>query len=228
MPRYEFVAPAPDHEAVNYPTLPTRTSYERRPIMPEINQHPVGVSLLFSVATFVLFASFIGAAGYEWRWLWVSGFFASGVFIVSLLWRLQVQDEQCVMERETTVTQADPIRATVTEGARGETVRRGNFVMSREYWTRLYDAFSDGRPLTRDGVVKARGMNRDLYHGDGAAWQQTLSEFRRLGLIDSENRMTDVWRLFHEDIVLAVPVRPFVRKNSANEVGNAGGVGGLP
>lgn len=225
MPRFQVESLA-NLEDVLYPKIPTRSSYERRPIMPEINQHPVGVSFLFAVATFAAFACFIGAAGYQWRWLWVSGFFASGVFIVALLWRLQVQDAQCIMERSTEVElPTAPIRATVTEGTKGETVRRGNFVMAREYWQRLYDAFENGRSLSRDGVVTAKGMPRELYHGD--AWQRTLIELRRIGLIDDENRITAAWRTFHAEIVNTAPVRPFVRSGNGRTDDNGDGVGGL-
>lgn len=218
MERYDYTAD------VNYPGSQIRSTYERRPVAPEFDQHPVGVSLLMGLAGFVGAGCFVMFVGWPLRFLWLAGLIGAALFLIAVIWLIDVQNQRTLMERETVLSLPDDeLRPVVTDGRRGETIRRGNFTMSRKYWTRLYDLAADGRRLTRDDVVKADAMPREWYHGD---FNGVTAELRRVGLLDAENRMTDDWRSFHREVVAPSPVQAFVRSSNANEAQGAGGVGG--
>lgn len=203
---------------------PRRTSYERRPASPEVSQMPLTVSAVSGIAMTLAAFAVVMLADAERRWLWIAVLLGAVVFLVMLIWRLQVQDGMSIYERETTVEQPGAaIRPTVTEGTRGSTIYRGNFTMRREYWQRLYDLAQDGRRITRDAVVSADAMPRELYH---AVFDETTAEMRRVGLLDDENRMTAAWRQFHREYVETGHERRFVRSGSTNGAGSASGVGG--
>ncbi len=101
------------------------------------------------------------------------------------------------------------------------TIRRGRFSLPQSTWQKLFESArnNDGR-LARDKVVAARGLPRELYHGD--AWQTTLDELRRLGLIDADNCITnDGWN-FYESLHSptppdGAPVRSFIERTGTNE-----------
>lgn len=185
---------------------------------------PITVSALYGLATTIGAAAFVMASGAARHWLWIAALLGALMFLMALTWRLQVQDEQSVIERETTIEVDDAIRPAIIEGARGNTIRRGNFIMDRKYWQRLYNLAQDGRRVTRDAVVAADAMPRELYH---AVFDETTAEMRRVGLLDDDNRMTAAWRDFHRSTVALPPtVQSFVRSRNGNEYLNGGGVGG--
>ena len=218
-----MVKPDPDAATLdaNYPlALPRQTRYERRPAQMETAQMPITVSALYGAATTIACAAVVMLARVDMRFLWIAALVGAAVFLLALTWRLQVQDEMNVIERETTIENAPAAIRPVVESARGNLIRRGNFAMERRYWQRLYEMFSDGRRVTRDEVVRAEAMPRELYH---ARFDETTAEMRRVGLLDDDNRMTAAWRKFHHDWV---SVRPFVRSTGANEDNGGNGVGG--
>lgn len=96
------------------------------------------------------------------------------------------------------------VRPVVPDADSDATIRRGRFALPLSTWLRLFKSASDndGR-LARDKVVSGRGLPRDLYHGD--AWQSTLGELRRLGLIDDENCVTVTGWAFRDSLLSPFP-----------------------
>lgn len=114
------------------------------------------------------------------------------------------------------------VRPVVPDADSDATIRRGRFALPTSTWLRLFKSASDndGR-LARDKVVPARGLPRALYHGD--AWQNTLDELRRLGLIDGENCVTVAGWAFRDSLLSpfptggALPVRSHLERTGTNE-----------
>lgn len=125
-----------------------------------------------------------------------------------------------------TVTYADPRPVPVADvrpviPTDNNTIRRGRFTLPADQWSRLFDAaraHKEGR-LTRDNIVKAKALPRLLYHGD--AFEDTLAELKRLGIIDSGNRITAAGRAFEQEIRSPHPAAPsaptFVHSTNGNE-----------
>ena len=124
-----------------------------------------------------------------------------------------------------TVTYADPRPVPVADvrpvmPTVDNTIRRGRFALPADQWLRLFDAAhaNNGR-LTRDNIVKAKALPRDLYHGD--AFQNTLDELKRLGIIDDNNRVTAAGSAFEHEIRFPHPaagnVPAFVQRPNGNE-----------
>jgi len=196
-------------ERYEYTTAPRRISYSRQPSsLSSDTPAPLTVATLYGIATTVGAAAVVMVAALPLRWLWIAALLGALAFLLVLTWRLQVQDELSVIERETTITGTEQaVRPVIHDRAVGNVIRRGNFEMSREQWASLYNLAADGRPLTRDAARPH--MPRDLY----IEWAATMAEMRRVGLIDDEHRMTDAWCDFHRSIVenTTPPVaRPFI------------------
>lgn len=213
MERYEYTTPAA-----------RRVSYSRQPSSLSGNTPgPLTVATLCGIAATVGAAAVVMLIPLQARWLWIAALLGAAVFLAVLIWRLQVLDTLSVVERETTLHDAQPVRPVVRDRAVGNVIRRGNFEMTREQWMRLYNLAATGRPLTRDAARDADAMPRDLY----IEWAATMSEMRRVGLIDDEHRMTDAWREFHASIVETgrpPAARPFIP--SMSEANASWGRGG--
>lgn len=131
-----------------------------------------------------------------------------------------------------TVTYADPRPVPVADvrpvmPAVDNTIRRGRFALPTDQWLRLFAAAranEEGR-LTRDNIVKAKALPRQLYHGD--AFQNTLDELKRLGIIDAGNRITAAGHAFEQEIRSPHPAAPyapaFVQRPNGNERTTANG-----
>lgn len=190
-------------------TAPCRVSYSRQPSsLSSDTPGPLTVATLCGIAATVGAAATVMLIPLQARWLWIAALLGAAAFLVALIWRLQVQDTLAVVERETTIVGAEqPVRPVIRDRAVGNIIRRGNFRLSRDQWASLYNLARDGRPLTRDAARPH--MPRDLY----IEWAATMTEMRRVGLIDDEHRMTDAWRDFHRSIVensRPPAARPFI------------------
>lgn len=195
---------------IDLPATTRRVSYSRQPSsLSSDAPGPLVVATLCGMAVTVGAAAVVMLIPLQARWLWIAALLGALAFLVALTWRLQVQDTLSVIERETTVDDATPVRPVVHDRAVGNTIRRGNFQMSRDQWQRLYALARDGRPLTRDAARDADAMPRDLY----IEWAATMSEMRRVGLVDDDNRATTAWHDFHANIVensRPPAARPFI------------------
>jgi len=187
-----------------------RRIYSRQPSTLSGDGHaPLTVAALCGTAATIGAVAVVMVASLPLRWLWIAALLGAAAFLTALIWRLQVHDTLSIVERETTIVDTHPVRPVIHDRAVGNVIRRGNFRMSREQWQRLYELARDGRPLTRDAARDADAMPRDLY----IEWAATMSEMRRVGLVDDDNRMTDAWREFHASIVETgrpPAARPFI------------------
>jgi len=195
--QYEYTTPAA-----------RRVSYSRQPSSLSGNTPgPLTVATLCGIAATVGAAAVVMLIPLQARWLWIAALLGATAFLAALIWRLQILDELSVIERETTLHDEQTVRPVVRDRAVGNVIRRGNFQLTRDQWAQLYNLAADGRPLTRDAARPH--MPRDLY----IEWAATMSEMRRVGLIDDEHRMTATWREFHASIVensRPPAARPFV------------------
>jgi hypothetical protein len=114
------------------------------------------------------------------------------------------------------------VRPVVPDVDNDATIRRGRFSLPRSTWLNLFRAASDNDgKLARDKVVAARGLPRPLYHGE--AWQVTLDELRRLGLIDGENCVTITGWAFRDMLLAPSPadgnthIRSRIERTGTNE-----------
>lgn len=167
-------------------------------------------------------------------WLIICAVLAIGLMAAgsaAFLIMAQAHDAYTQLLVSHTVTYADPRPVPVADvrpvmPTDDNTIRLGRFSLPADMWQRLFAAAraNKGR-LTRDNIVKARALPRDLYHGD--AFQRTLDELKRLGIIDDNNVVTAAGRAFEQQLRSPHPTAPpspaFVPSTNGNERTGANG-----
>jgi hypothetical protein len=160
-------------------------------------------------------------------WLTISVVLAIGLIFAggaALAIMAQAHASYTSLLENRTTTYADPRPTPVADvrpvmPAQDNTIRRGRFALPTAMWLRLFDAAerNDGK-LTRDNIVKAKALPRELYHGD--AFQTTLDELRRLDIIDANNHVTPAGWAFERELRSPHPVAPYSPASAPRTNGN--------
>lgn len=132
-----------------------------------------------------------------------------------------------LMAMSVTTTYQEPqkvetVRPFVASRNAPRTVRAGRIALPASTWAALFaTAASNGGRLTRDGAIKA-GLPRDLYH---ANWQGTVGEFKRLGLVDEEGKLTDAAARLISPYPQDAEAQPFAPRTNERRTNGANGEG---